>query len=60
MYFLRGLKGIVQRKLRWVENWYPSADIAQLLGRWTFFFYFKGQASWILQKMFCRHLSPDY
>jgi hypothetical protein len=28
--------------------------------RWTFFFNFKGTPSWILQKTFCPHLSPNY
>jgi hypothetical protein len=29
--------------------------IALELWRWTFFFFFKGPASWISQKMFCHH-----
>jgi hypothetical protein len=33
------------------RNWYQSASIALVLGHWTFFFNFKGPASWILQKM---------
>jgi hypothetical protein len=36
------------------RNWYQSASIALVLGHWTFFFNFKGPASWILQKMFRR------
>jgi hypothetical protein len=70
MFFLQGLekkfgkcefKGIVQRKLRWVEiDRYQSTGIALGLGRWTFVFKFKGTPSWILQKSFCHHLSPIY
>jgi hypothetical protein len=35
---------------------------ALVLRRWKFlfYFYFKGTLSWILQKMFFHHLSPDY
>jgi hypothetical protein len=32
------------------RNWYQSTGIAQVLGRWAFFFKFKGTPSWILQK----------
>jgi hypothetical protein len=42
------------------RNWCQSAGITLVLGRWTFFFNFKGLASWIAQKIFCRHLSPNY
>ncbi len=37
-----------------------AGAIALVLGRWTFFFKnFNGPTSWISQKMFCRHLSPN-
>jgi hypothetical protein len=42
------------------RNWYQSTAIVLVLGRWTIFFNFKGTPSWILQKRFCRHLSPNY
>ncbi len=52
---LQRFKGIVQRKLRWVE-----IGIALVLGCWTFFFNFKRPPSWFSQITFCRHLSPNY
>jgi hypothetical protein len=34
------------------QDWYQSTAIVLVLGRWTFFFNFKGTPSWILQKTF--------
>jgi hypothetical protein len=34
------------------QNWYQSTGMALVLGRWKFFFNFKGIPSWILQKSF--------
>jgi hypothetical protein len=61
VYINHNFEGIVQRKLRWVEiGINRQLHIVLVLGRWTFFFNFKGTPSWILQKRFCRHLSPNY
>jgi hypothetical protein len=40
------------------RNWYQSTGIALVLGRWTFFFDFKGTPSWILQKNVLLPLEP--
>jgi hypothetical protein len=39
------------------RNWYQSAGIALLLGRWTFLFYIKGSASWFHKKCFAATLA---
>ncbi len=45
------LKGIVQRKLRWVES-NVTRWVESVLGRWTLFFNFKGTPSRIWHKTF--------
>jgi hypothetical protein len=57
-------KGIVHRKLRWVEignNGQCSTLLsALLLGHWAFFFFFyKWNYLGFFKKTFCRHLSPN-
>jgi hypothetical protein len=42
------------------RKWYQSTGITLVIGGWTFFFNFIGPESWILQKMVCCHLNPDY
>jgi hypothetical protein len=40
------------------RNWYQSTAIVLVLGRWTFFFNFKGTPSWILQNNVLPPLEP--
>jgi hypothetical protein len=53
-------KGIVQQKLIRVEIGTNLQVLLYSVGALDIFFSFKEPASWISQKMFCRHLSPDY
>jgi hypothetical protein len=41
------------------QNWYQSRGNALVLSLWTFFFYFKGQPFWILQKTVLLPLEPN-
>ncbi len=41
---------VLSSELKEVRNWYQSTGIAVVLGRWIFFFNFKGPQSWILKK----------
>jgi hypothetical protein len=56
----RGFKGIVQRKLRWVESGVNRWVMLQYWGAGHYFFNFKGTLSCISHKTFCRHLSINY
>jgi hypothetical protein len=42
------------------RKWYQSTGITLVIGCWTFFLNFIGPESWILKKMVCWHLNPDY
>ncbi len=54
------LKGIVRRKLWWVEIIINRQVLLYCWDAGHFFFNFKGTPSRILQKTFCRHLSLNY
>ncbi len=53
-------KGIVKRKLRRVEIGHNGQSCSSVGALGVVFFILKGTPSWIMQKTFDRHLSPNY